>query len=120
MRGLLITLMFGLSLMASAQQPDSSTLERDSADVSQPAVPGEQSPKLDENETGAESIGIKMLREEVPPFLQKILREEKYRGWENGGVYRNDQGTMFRVEVMDGMKIQTYYFDNNGSLIRAE
>jgi hypothetical protein len=91
----------------------------DSSGVIQPAVPGEQKPLMDEDKSNAE-VMIKMQREEVPPFLLNILRDEKYIGWESGGVYRNEQGTVYKVEIMDGMKNATYYFDKEGTLLKAE
>ena len=119
MRTLVLLILFVLPVMVFAQV-DSSSLEPDPGDISQPAVPGEQAPQVDENQPGYEDANIKIIREEVPMFLQKILRDEKYRGWESGGVYRNEQGTMFRVEVRDGMNNQTYWFDQNGSMTRAD
>lgn len=92
----------------------------DTSEASQPSVPGEQSPILSENTPGADDPYIKIQREEVPLFLQRILQDEKFRGWESGGVYRNDSGSMYKVEVRDGMNNRDYYFDKEGSLLRAE
>ena len=106
--------------LVAFSQTDPASGDPDTLELSQPAVPGQQSPRLDENQPGYEQVNIKILREEVPLFLQKILRDEKYRGWESGGVYRNEQATKFRVEVRDGMNNQTYYFDKDGSLVGAQ
>jgi hypothetical protein len=115
---LLILVLLVIQASSGFSQSDSS--ETDTMEISQPAVPGEQEPKLDEVGLFNDQILIKVPREEVPLFLQRILHDEKYRGWESGGVHRNEQSTLFRVEVRDGMKNMTYFFDKEGSLIGAE
>lgn len=119
MRKYVLLILLVLPVVVFAQV-DSSSQEPTPEEISQPVVPGEQAPPLQESQPGYEEANIKILGEEVPMFLQKILRDEKYRGWESGGVFRNEQGTMFRVEVRDGMNNHTYYFDKDGSMIRAE
>ena len=119
MRILVLLILFALPVILMAQV-DSSSLEPDPGEISQPAIPGEQKPLVGETEPGFDDANIKIIREEVPMFMQKILRDEKYRGWESGDVYRNEQGTVFRVEVRDGMNNHTYWFDQNGSMIRAD
>lgn len=90
------------------------------APVSQP-VPGEQDPQVKEKSLPpGDEAHIRIAREEVPMFLQRVLQDEKYRGWEGGGVFRNDQNTLFKVEVRDGMNNRNYYFDHEGTLVRAE
>jgi hypothetical protein len=116
----LIVFLFCFSAARTFAQVDTLDGGTDTSDVSQPAVPGEQLPKLDENAGVYNDAAIRMQREEVPLFLQKILLDEKYRGWESGGVYRNESSTLYKVRVMDAMHNGTYYFDKDGKLLRAE
>lgn len=99
---------------------DSDSLQRVEDTVSMPAVPGQQMPHFDDGSNVEQETTIRIQREEVPVFLQKILQDEKYRGWENGGVYRNEQGSKFKVEVMDAMNNRTFYFDKDGTLLTAK
>jgi hypothetical protein len=117
-----VLVVFFFCLCAGCALAQVDTLEDglDTSQVSQPAVPGEQSPKLDENAGVYNEASIRIQREEVPLFLQKILQDDKYRGWESGGVYRNESNTMYKVQVMDAMHNGTYYFDKDGKLLRAE
>ena len=118
MRKVLLIILLAQGSFCFGQDQDSVQDQSDS--LSMPAVPGQQMPQLKDGSSSTETVSIKIQREEVPVFLQKILQEEKYRGWENGGVYRNEEGSMFKVEVMDGMNHGTYYFDKDGTLLMTQ
>jgi hypothetical protein len=118
MRFLIVILVCLNSMVLLAQEGDSTTT--DTSEVSQPVVTDQPDPLLKEGNPLSQDANIKIQREEVPLFLQKILQDEKYRGWESGGVFRNEQSTMFKVEARDGMNNRTFYFDQQGKLLRAE
>jgi hypothetical protein len=120
MKALVIFIFCVNTVVGFSQVIDSTAGNMDSLEISQPAVPGQQDPQAKDGNPLNDEANIRMVREEVPPFLQKILQDEKFRGWENGGIYRNEEGTNFKVEVMDGMNNRTYYFDKEGTLLRAE
>lgn len=115
----LVCLIVLLVLGAECQAQVADTADWDSLDVTEPSIPHEHDPIAKDGNPLNDEATIKIQREEVPLFLQKILKDEKFRGWESGGVYRNDQLTLFKVEVRDGMNNRTFYFDQEGNVIRA-
>jgi hypothetical protein len=111
-----------ISVSCFAQRVDTvrAGKDPDSASVSQPVVPGQQNPQLKQDGGFAEQDAVKLQQEEVPLFLKRVLAEEQYRGWENGGVYRNIQSNEYRVDVVNGMNRETFYFDKNGTLLNKK
>jgi hypothetical protein len=103
-----------------AQKPDSARAGKDpdSLAMSQPAVLGRQNPEMKPGVPFSEENAVKLQREEIPLFLQKALEDEQFRGWEDGSVYRNIQTNEYRVDVMNGLKKETFYFDKNGTLLK--
>lgn len=122
MRTSLTILLIAIMISAYGQKADSSRAGKDPDSVSftQPAVPGQQSPDLKHSVPFSEDNAVKLQREEVPAFMLKALQDERFRGWENGAVYRNVQTNEYRVEVVNGMNRDTFYFDKNGELILAK
>jgi hypothetical protein len=108
--------------MALAQKPDSARLGKDpdSVSMTQPAVLGRQNPEMKPGVPFSEENAVKLQKEEVPLFLQKVLQEEQFRGWEQGNVYRNIQTNEYRVDVLNGLKKETFYFDKNGTLLKSK
>jgi hypothetical protein len=115
-----ITMVLGVSL-ALAQKPDSVRVGKDpdSLSMTQPAVLGRHSPKMKPGVPFSEENAVKLQREEIPLFLQNTLRSEQFRGWENGAVYRNIETNEYRVDVVDGMRKETFFFDKNGTLLKS-
>jgi hypothetical protein len=111
-----------LSLITSvsiAQQTDTAGLARDSSSlITQPAVPGQQTPAQHTEVDFNEDNSVQVQSEEVPPNLRKALEGEEYRGWESGNIYRNIQTNEFKVEIIQGQSKKEYFFDKNGTLQR--
>jgi hypothetical protein len=106
----------------NAQEIDSARrkIDSDSVSISQPPIPGKQSPELNNRLSFTDENSVKLQREEVPPTLQRVLQDVQYRGWENGAVYRNTETNQYKVEVINGMKKETYYFENDGTAIKIK
>ena len=93
---------------------------RDTAEISQSAVPGEQSPMLTENLEFSEENSIRLQREHLPPALIKALDDPRYQGWENGSVMRNILTGYYRIEVVGNDESKVYFFDRNGEKLGEE
>ena len=93
---------------------------RDTAELSQSPVPGEQSPMLDENFEFTEENSIRLQREHLPPSLIKALDDPEYQGWENGTVMRNILTGYYRIEVVSDDESKVYYFDRTGEILGEE
>lgn len=87
---------------------------RDTAELSQSAVPGEQSPMLTEDLEFSEENSIYLQREHLPPTLIKVLDDPQYEGWDNGTIMRNILTGYYRIEVVRNDESKVYYFDRTG------
>jgi hypothetical protein len=54
---------------------------------------------------------------DIPSSLRITLRGDQYKGWENSTVYRNRSTNEYMVEIRDGSKTNTFYFDKDGKAI---
>lgn len=55
-----------------------------------------------------------VVREEIPATLLVTLEDDRYEGWENSTVYRNNKTGDYMIEVRDGSSTKVYYFDAEG------
>lgn len=56
---------------------------------------------------------------QVPAPVQQTLRTEKYKGWENDGVYFNKSTGQYSVDIRTGATPGLYYFDQSGRTVTA-
>ena len=54
---------------------------------------------------------------QVPASVQQSLKTEKYKGWENSGVYYNKSTNQYSVDIRTGATPGVYYFDQNGKTV---
>jgi hypothetical protein len=55
---------------------------------------------------------------EVPSTMRTTLGGPNYKGWENGKIYRHNNGEGFYVTTGTGTNVKNYYFDNDGKAVR--
>ena len=55
---------------------------------------------------------------EVPSQLRTTLSESKYKGWENGTVYKNQNGDVYSLQIGEGAGRKTHYFDKDGKMTK--
>lgn len=60
-----------------------------------------------------------MQSSDVPTSLRGTLRGDAYQGWENGSLYRMNDGNGYWLSTGSGEKAQNFYFDRNGKAIQG-
>jgi hypothetical protein len=66
---------------------------------------------------------VKIQSGEVPTSLRTTLSDTRYKGWENGTIYRSKKNDVYVVEMKDANnknEMTTYRFDAQGKLIPEE
>jgi len=79
-----------------------------------PAVPGTTSKTMQHSDQRS-TDWVKMELSHVPSSLQQTLKNEKYKGWENSGVYYNKSVNEYSVDTSAGAATGSYRFDGNGT-----
>lgn len=74
------------------------------------------------NQQPSEQFNVKEYSEvqvsDVPPTLRTTLQGDEYKGWENGKLYRQNNGQGYYLSLRTGSSTKNYYFDKNGAAIR--
>lgn len=56
---------------------------------------------------------------DVPANLRTTLQGDEYKGWENGRVYRRNNGEGYYLTTGTGNAAKNYYFDKNGKVMQS-
>jgi hypothetical protein len=101
------------TVVATAQQTDT-TQTRQPQSRSQQEQQGQPS-----NQFNAKDY-TQIQATEVPSSLRTTLQGQEYKGWENGKIYRRNNGDGYYVTTGSGNTAKNYYFDKNGKVTSPE
>jgi hypothetical protein len=80
----------------------------------------EQGEKIQKDEDGGGDADMVRLKAgEVPAVLRKALQSKQYKGWdaETSTIYGSEENDLYVVEIRQGKKARTFYFDGEGKPI---
>ena len=107
-------LMIGASATAFAQQDTTRDASQPQSQSQQPQSP---------NQLPSEQFNVKEYSEvqpsDVPASLRTTLQSEQYKGWENGKLYRQNNGKGYYLSTGTGNSTKNYYFDENGKAMKG-
>jgi hypothetical protein len=101
-------LFFATIVWAQSPVPDPDTL-KDPVKQTDPEV------KVGPKETNYKADRLKITPAEIPRAVRQTLESSPtYSGWEKAAVYKNENGSLFFVEITSGDGAQTFRFDKTG------
>src|SRR4051812_9908031 len=113
MRKVMLGVAIVLAGMLSAEAQDIASKKKDALK--------EQGEKIqkDEDASGGDADMVPLKAAEVPGVLRKVLQSKEYRGWdaETSSIYGSEENDLFVVEIREGKKARTFYFDGEGKPI---
>jgi hypothetical protein len=90
------------------------------------AAPQPQSPSQQPqspNQQPSEQFNVKEYSEvqssDVPATLRTTLQGDQYKGWENGKLYRQNNGQGYYLSTGTGNSTKNYYFDKTGKAMKG-
>jgi len=60
-----------------------------------------------------------MQSSDVPSSLRTTLQGDQYKGWENGKLYRQNNGQGYYLSTGTGSSAKNYYFDKSGKAMKG-
>ena len=94
---------------AFAQQDTTHAVQQPQSQSQQPQSPNQQP---------SEQFNVKEYSEiqssELPASLRTTLQGDEYKGWENGKLYRQNNGQSYYLNIGTANSTKNYYFDKNG------
>lgn len=99
---------FAATALAQTPIPDPDTL-KDPVKQTDPDV------KVGPKDTNYKADRIRITPAEIPRAVKRTLESSStYSGWEKAAVYKNENGSMFYVEIATGESVHTFRFDQAG------
>lgn|GEM_PF-3252569 len=83
-----------------------------------PTTPSETTPSM-QQQPKRSGDWTKVEASQVPTSVQQSLKADKYKGWENDGVYFNKSTGQYSVDIRTGATPGLYYFDQSGRTVTA-
>ena len=75
------------------------------------------------NELPSEQFNVKEYSvaqpSDLPASLLTTLKGDQYKGWENGKLYRQNNGEGYYLTTGTGNSTKNYYFDKNGKAMKG-
>ena len=97
------------SVVATAQQTDTTKIQQHAKD---------QEKGQPTNEFNSKDYS-QMQGTDVPANLRTTLQGDEYKGWENGKVYRRNNGDGYYLSTGSGNTAKNFYFDKSGKVTQA-
>jgi len=100
-------LIVSATVVATAQQTDSTKTSQQTPSRSQ------QEEGQGSNQFNAKDY-TQLQGTDVPANLRTTLKGDEYKGWENGKVYRRNNGEGYYITTGSGNTARNFYFDKSG------
>ncbi|MEJ1238020.1 hypothetical protein WBG78_07825 [Chryseolinea sp. T2] len=106
-------LIVSASAAAFAQQDTTSTKQQPQSQSQQPQSPNQQP---------SDQFNVKdysqVQSSDLPASLRTTLQGDQYKGWENGKLYRQNNGNGYYLSTGTGTSTKNYYFDKDGKAMK--
>jgi len=107
-------LIVSASAAAFAQQDTTRAAQQPQSQSQQPQSPNQQP---------SEQFNVKEYSElkssDAPASLRTTLQGDQYKGWEDGKLYRQNNGQGYYLSTGTGTSTKNYYSDNNGKAMKG-
>lgn len=86
------------------------TQERDSAS---------QTPYENKDSRFYQNDMIKLKPAEIPEAIKQTLKNDEFKGWESGTMFKSPDGQVYLLQMGKGEKAKVYRFDPHGKAVRG-
>lgn len=62
---------------------------------------------------------IKLKPSEIPEAIKQTLKNDEFKGWESGTMFKSPDGQVYLLQMGKGDKARVYRFDPNGKSVRG-
>lgn len=62
---------------------------------------------------------IRLKQDEIPEAVKQTLKNDVFKGWESGTMFKSPDGEIYLLEMGEGDRAKVYRFDSHGKAVRG-